>query len=248
MFRVNQLIGFGNSLETSKIKFVGYAKAGKAGAFSGTTTLALNSGLAGGTRSSVQQGDFVLAVMSSAATSDVTLSITDGTTNYNLIATELRVNGTTYDVNLRAAYKFMGVTPDASTTFGPSGSSTAGAATAVLVFEGINSTTPLDVTATTATGIGSGYPNPAAISPITSGCYLVGIGSFTEGTGSASLTNNGQYDQFFYQEGGDDDDSHLGIGYRSNLSIGSFDPAVFTGTGSNSNGSWGAITIALRSS
>lgn len=165
------------------IAFVGLATATKAGATSGNTTLSLSSGLTGGTRSAVQAGDLVIAAYSSSSTVDRTLAITDGTTAYTLIGSELYANDT-YDINLRVAYKFMGSTPDTATTFGPTGATSDAGATAVYVFSGVNATTPLDVAATTATALNSGLPNPPSITPVTAGAYIMCVGA-TLASGSA---------------------------------------------------------------
>lgn len=225
------------------IRFVGSATAGYAGALSGNTALALNAGLTGGTRSAVQQGDLVIAVLASAATVNATLSITSG---YILAGEELYSNGSSFDTNLRVAYKFMGTTPDTSATFGPSGSSTGGKVTAVFVFSGVDPATPLDAAVVTATGTGQNYPNPGPITPVTGGAVILSVGAMSEGNGSASLVNNGQYSTFSYVSGDDDNDIHLGLGIKTDWAGGIFDPAAFSGSGAENSGSWSALTIALR--
>lgn len=225
------------------IRFVGGATAGYAGAFSGNTALALNAGLTGGTRSSVQQGDLVIAVLASAATVNATLSITSG---YTLAGTELYSNGSNFDTNLRVAYKFMGATPDTSTTFGPSGATDSGKVTAVFVFSGVDPVTPLDAAVASTTGAGQNYPDPGPITPVTSGAVILCIGAMSEGNGSAGLSNNGQYSTFSYVSGDDDNDIHLGLGIKTDWAGGAFDPAAFSGSGAENSGSWSALTIALR--
>ena len=228
---------------TMAIRFVGGATAGYAGAFSGNSALALNAGLTGGTRSSVQQGDLVIAVLASAATVNATLSITSG---YTLAGTELYSNGSNFDTNLRVAYKFMGATPDTSTTFGPSGATDSGKVTAVFVFSGVDPVTPLDAAVASATGAGQNYPDPGPITPVTSGAVILCIGAMSEGNGSAGLSNNGQYSTFSYVSGDDDNDIHLGLGIKMDWVGGAFDPAAFSGSGAENSGSWSALTIALR--
>lgn len=225
------------------IQFVGGATAGSAGALFGNTTLALNSGLTGGSRSSVQEGDLVVAALASAAVSNVTLSITTG---YTLAGDELYSNGSSFDTNLRVAYKFMGATPDSTVTFGPSGSSSGGKAAAVFVFSGVDPVTPLDAAVVTATGTGQNYPNPGPITPVTGGAVILCVGAMSEGNGSAGFSNNGQYSAFSYVLGGDDNDIHLGLGVKTDWSGGTFDPAAFTGSGASNQGSWSALAIALR--
>lgn len=229
------------------ITFVGGAIAGKAGGTSGTSSITLSSGLTGGSRASVQEGDLVVGILSSGATSDVSLIIQDpSSNNYTLAGSELYSNGTTYDANLRVAYKRMGASPDASTLFGASGSGIAGAVSAVVVFSGVSSSTPLDVAVVTATGTGANYPNPGAVTPITQGAVIIGVGTMTEGLGSASISNGGSWGSFYYAEGSDDDDNHLGVGVKTDWTSGEFDPAAFGGSGANASGAWAAITLVLR--
>lgn len=225
------------------IQFVGGAAAGYAGSSLANTSLSLGGGLTGGIRSSVQQGDLVVAVLASAATSNVTLSITPGFTQ---AGAKQYSNGSSYDTNLLVAYKFMGATPDASVTFGPSGAVASGKATAVYVFSGVDPTTPLDAAVVGATGTGVGYPNPGPITPVTSGAFILGIGAMSEGNGSAGFSNNGQYSTFTYISGDDDNDIHLGVGVKADWAAGAFDPAAFAGSGADNRGSWTALTLALR--
>lgn len=245
MLMVNQLIGFGGgAIQYKNIQFVGYAKAGKVGATSGTSTLTLSSGLLGGIRSSVQEGDIVIAAMSSATLTNVTLSINSG---YTLIGSELYGNASGNgdpDTNLRVAYKIMGSLPDSTVTFGPSGYIVGGATTMVFVFANVDTTNPLDVAATTAINVGGGYPNPPAITPSTPGSFIVAVGGMSEGQGTAGLSNNGQYVEFQYVQGPDEEDNHLGMGYKNDWVSGSFDPLAFTGNGDGT--SWAALTMALR--
>jgi len=226
------------------IAFVGGATAKKAGATSGDSTLALNSGLTGGSRGNVEANDFVIAVYSVGGFSDLTLAITDGTTGYTLIGSELYADDTR-DINLRVAYKFMGGTPDTATTFGPTTSTNVSGAVAVYVFSGVDQTTPIDVAAVTATGINTGQPNPGSITPSTSGAVVVAVGggtdtvdnTFTSSDLSSFATNGG--------EGASTRKGTLGIGYIAWTS-GAVDPAAFGGGSTATTESWGAVTCALR--
>lgn len=229
------------------IAFVGGTTATKAGATSGNTTIALNSGLTGGSRASVQAGDLVIAVFATGAAADRTLAITDGTTGYTLIGSELYANGTTYDTNLRVAYKFMGSTPDTSTTFGPTGNAQDAGAMCVYVFSGVDSGTPLDVAATTATGTGTGRPNGASILPTTTGAYVVVAGGGAAGTGAVYTQSGTELSGFKSATSVDTNDAMMGIGYFAWTS-GTFDPVVWTGGTTNAADSWAAVTVALRPS
>lgn len=228
------------------IQFVGAATDGKLGATSGTSTIALNSGLTGGIASSVSEGDLVIAVFGTGSTANRTLSITDGANAYTLIASELYSNDNV-DANLRVAYKFMGSTPDTNTTFGPTGNASDAGAMAVYVFRGVDQTTPLDVAAVTATGINGVYADPPSITPSTAGSFIVCVGAGAHFAGTQTYSSSDLTD--FISVGGPDDnnDATIGIGHKDDWTSGAFDAAAFTfSSGSNINLSWAAITIALR--
>lgn len=221
------LPGLGSAIVGAQggIQFVGGAVAGKAGATSGNSTIALNSGLTGGIASAAQSGDFVLAAFASASIADRTLAITDGTNNYTLIGSELYGNDATNpDVNLRVAYKF--ITSDTDVTFGPTGNADDAGVTGVYVFRGVNTTTPLDATPTTYTGASSFLSAFASITPVTPGSVIVLVG------GAADPVFN----EAWYEPGGsglehflsafqaDTYDCTLGLGYDKDWTSGVYDP------------------------
>jgi hypothetical protein len=228
------------------IQFVGGATAGKAGATSGNTTIALNSGLTGGIASAVSAGDLVIAVFGTGSTADRTLAITDGTTNYTLIGTELYANDT-FDTNLRVAYKFMGGTPDTATTFGPTGSANDAGAMAVYVFRGVDSTTPLDVSAATTTIINSLLVVPPDVTPSTAGAFPVVAGAAAHNGGVDTFTSSDLTD--FRTQGGTNDtnDVTIGIGHQDNWTSGATNYATWGCTQATSNTySCAAVTFVLR--
>lgn len=241
------LTGIAGFTGASGIFYVGGNTATKAGATSGTSTIALNSSLSGGLRSSVQAGDLVVAIFGAASSSDVTLSITDGTTEYTLIGSELYSNDSV-KTSLRAAYKFMGGSPDTATTFGPTGDVTCAAALAVLVFSGVNASTPIDVTTTTATGINGMTPNPPAITPVTAGAKIISMGAAAHGSGSTVTFTSPDLSGFLSAYSADNNECTLGVGYKDWTS-GAFDPGAFSLVGAgfdDPNWSWAALTLALR--
>lgn len=225
------------------ITFVGKATAGKVGATSGTSTISLSSGLTGGSRDHVQAGDLVIAIFATGSAADRTLSITDGTTDYTLTGNELYANDTE-DTNLRVGRKFMGVTPDGSVTFGPTGNTADAGTMGVMVFSGVDATTPLDVAVTEATGTNTGAANPPSITPATAGAYVVAIGATGCNTGATAFTSSDLTD-FASVAQLDTEESALGFGYIAWSGSGAVDPAAFTGNTGTSN-SWCAMSIALR--
>jgi cytochrome c556 len=227
------------------IEFVGGNTAGKLGATSGDTTIALNGSLTGGIASAVSAGDLVIAAFSTGSAADRTLAITDGTNAYTLIDSELYQNDTE-DTNLRVAYKFMGATPDAATTFGPTGNAADAGAMAVYVFRGVDQGTPLDVAAVAAGATNTQLVDPAPITPVSAGAYIVCVGAGArEGLGDFSSSD---LTDFRTQSGSDDtNDTTLGIGHKPDWAAGEFNPAAWThGAADSTNYSWASLTIALR--
>jgi len=226
------------------IEFVGSATTTKAGAASGNSTMSLTAGLSGGIASSVSDGDFVIAVFATGGVADRTLSITDGTNPYTLIGSELYADDTN-DSNLRVCYKF--VSGDTSVTFGPTGASGEPGLTGVYVFRNVNQTTPLDVSAVTATGTNSLNPNPPSITPVTSGAFIVAIGaSGTRNTGQAFVTPS-DLTAFVDNNREDTYGVAFGIGHKNDWSSGEFDPAAWVHDSvASTSYAWTAITVALR--
>lgn len=226
------------------IQYVGGLTASKLGATSGNSTISLTA-LTGGIASAAAAGDIVIAVFGTGTTVDRTLAINDGTTEYTLIGSELYSNDT-FDTSLRVAYKIMGATPDTTVTFGPTGSDEDGGAMAVHVWRGIDTATPLDVTAVTATGINTYLPNAGSITPVTAGAIVIVAGAGGRekdltGTYAASDLSNFIQNQQTTANGA----VIAGVGSFAWTS-GAFDPAAWTGSGDTTSFSWAAITLALR--
>lgn len=222
------------------LTFVGGNTGTWAGATTGNNTVSLTA-LTGGSASAAAAGDLVIAVYATGSTADRTLSITDGTTAYTLIGTELYANGTSYDTNLRVAYKRL-TAADTSVTFGPTGNNADAGAAAVYVWRGTDGNTILDVAATTATGTGTGRPTPPAITPTTSGAIIVMAGGGAAATGA---TYTSALTSFRTVTSADTNDAMLGVGYATWTS-GTYTPAQWTGGTTNAADSWAAVTIALR--
>ena len=137
----------------------------------------------------------------------------------------------------------MTSTPDTTTTFGPTGNNADAGAMAVYVFRGVDSGTPLDVAAVTATGTATGRPNGASITPSTSGAIVVVAGGASAGTGATFTTSD--LSAFRTATSADTQDAMIGVGNYV-WSSGAFDPAAWTGGTTNAADSWAAITLALR--
>lgn len=242
MFRVNQLVGFGAGRRRG-IQFVGGAIASKVGAAAGNSTIPLNSGLTGGIEAAARPGDFVLAAFSTGSSVDRTLAITDGTLDYTLIGSELSNAGSSSHHNLRVARKF--ITSDTDTTFGPTGNTSDAGAMAVYVFRGVDTSTPLDVAVTTATGTLNWGPNPPSITPITPGAFIVCLGGSASQVADVAPSNPGGVSDFFSIGQSDTYRTGLGICHKDDWISGAFDCPAFGG-GAEAGSVFSAMTIALR--
>ena len=219
------------------IQYVGGNTGTWAGDTYGNNTVSLTA-LTGGLASSASSGDFVVAAYATNSFDNGTLSITDETNAYTLVASE------TDDTNLRVAYKRL-TGADASVTFGPTGSVEEAGAAAVHVWRGVDPTNPLDVAAVTAVASTtfSGQPNPAAITPTTTGAVIIAVGGAAAATGAVFTSSD--LSNFRTATSEDDCDAMIGIGSKDWTS-GSFDPAQFGGGTTGPGDSWAAVTMALR--
>lgn len=226
------------SAAAANIEYVGGYTQGFVG---GTTnrTITLTS-LTGGLASAPAAGDLVIVYFGTGATVDRNLVVSGYTEVVELYSND------NYDTNLVVAYKFMGGTPDTNfvLTGGTLSSNDAGAV-AIQVWRGVNQTTPLDVTETTATGTNSVLCNPPAITPVTEGAVIVSGGAGRPEVESGTYSSS-DLTAFLTAFGSDINDVVIGLGYYVWTS-GSFDPAQFTYSISDStNNSWAAVTLALR--
>jgi len=219
-----------------------------AGAISGDTNVSLTS-LSGGIASAAAANDIVIAIYGAGSQADdLSLSITDGSTAYTLLGSEL-YSDDTRDTNLRVAYKIMGGTPDTTTTFGPTGNVSWAGLLAVYVWRGVDTTTPIDVTVQTATGIDTLLVNPPSITPTTAGAVIVCAGAGARGsTTSADTYSSSDLSNFYSLHSSDDTGVVVGVGSKDWIS-GAFDAAQWTFDGiDNSFFSWGAVALVLRPS
>ena len=150
------------------ITFVGMATANGNGSTSGFT--ASLTALTGGSDTSPSEGDIVIATQARPSGSNNLASMSVSTSGYTEIASAWADDSR--DSNIKQWYKIMGATPDTAVSF--SGTSSQDPRLAIaLVFRGVDLTTPLDVTAETATGGDTSRPSPASITPSTSGSLIV---------------------------------------------------------------------------
>lgn len=227
------------------ITYVGGVVAGRTGNSNATVDVSLSSGLTGGSNSGVSAGDLVIVTVCTASQGrSSVVAVTAPATYQNLTAQ--RTTATTYDTNVQVSYKFMPTTPDSVVTIPAQGNIADGQAYAVQVFRGVDPNTPLDVTPTYATGSGTNNnPNPAAITPVTAGAWIVVTGGGASATGTTLYTAS-YLTNFLTQNGADTNDGTVGAGYYTGWTSGPYDPAAFGGGSTNAANSWGTTTIALR--
>lgn len=204
-----------------------------------TITFALTGGLA----SVPAAGDFVL-VSVAVTTSATDLSVGVTTSGYSEI-TELFSNDTVAS-NLSVSSKFMGATPDTTVTVTGKSSSSNGGVAVIQVYRGVDPATPLDVTTTLYPGTNTAIVNPAAITPTTSGAYIVISGMGGHSRDAAGTYTASYLTSFIQQVTNNTYDCTAAMGYVPWTS-GSYNPAAWTFNASDSTSySYAVATMALR--
>lgn len=226
------------------ISFVGYATASGTG---GTLNVNINGTLTGGIGSSPQQGDLIIAIHGSAYNTLLTMSASGNNSGaYTTEVAAFRGNDT-WDANLCISRQFAGATPDTTVSCTKNLTSTQyGGNAIVLVYRGVDATTPMDVATTTASGINGCIADSPSITPTTSGALIIAVGNGAQNptstayttpsgmTGIVSLTNDGTVS----------DNTLIASSYA--WTSGAYNPAVVGGGDSDASSSWAAVTMALR--
>lgn len=166
-----------------------------------------------------------------------------------VVATDLYANDSN-DCNQLVTSKFMGVVPDVTVLIPASNATTAGVSCCIHAFRGVDPTTPLDVTPTTATNTNTGVANAPSITPSSAGAWILACGGagvaagavFTNPSGMSATTNHFRSATITSTT----TDANSGTALKTDWASGAFDPAVFGGSTSTNTGSWCATTIALR--
>ena len=225
------------------ITYVGGQVAGRTNPAS---AVSVNYALSGGSDATPQAGDLVVVtvVVGSAARNPALAVTTPGT--WDALG-QLNNAAATADTSLDVSYKFMPATPDTAVTIPGSGNNADGQAYSIQVYRGVDPTTPLDVAAVSATGSGTGRPNPAAITPVTQGAWILICAGGAAGTGANYVAPANYTTGFLTTFGTDTTDAMVGSGHRATAwTSGAEDPAVYTGGTTGGTDSWCAYTIALR--
>ena len=225
------------------IQYVGGQTGGRAGT---TSTSAVTFSLAGGLASVPATNDLVIVtIVVGTQARNPSCAITTPA-GYVTVGTQLNSAGDTYDTSMQVQRKFMGGTPDTTFTLPSTGNNADAQRWTVQVFRGVDLTTPFSPASTSAIGIDTSRPNPAAITPTAAGSWVVinGGGAAATGanyTGPTNFTTN-----FLTGFTADTNDALIGSGYWSGWTSGAVDPAAYTGGSTVNTSSWAAWTHVLN--
>lgn len=220
------------------LDYVGGASTASAG--SSSLTLSLTA-LTGGLASAPAEDDIVILSFAQHIAGDANLAPT--TSGYTELA-DLYTSDEG-DLNMYVGYKVMGVTPDTTVTVPSQG--TGSLIVAVHVWRNVDTTTPIDATTTTATGVDTVQADPASITPVTSGAVVIVVGASASDTTNSDITTvPSGYTVEVSRNTSASRECGLVVGAKA-WAGGAENPGVFTGTTStDSKAVWGAVTIALR--
>lgn len=226
------------------ISYRGGKVAGRTNPSSGVS-VAIDSGLTGGSGTAALAGDLVVvtAVTGSAA-GNPAMAVTTPT-GYTALG-QLNQSAVNVDTSLDVSYKIMGATPDTAVTIPGTTNNAWGEAYSIQVFAGVDPTTPMDATAVSAGGTGTGRPDPGSITPVTAGAWVVICGGGAAGTGANYTAPTNYTTNFLTANGADSSDAMVGSGYWDGWTSGAEDPGGYTGGTTGANDSWCAYTLALR--
>lgn len=221
------------------LSFVGGATATSQGNTDVSVSL---TALTGGSDSSPSNGDLIIFAYNIADADNVNLNLACNTVGFNEVA-DLFGNGT-QDANLGVYWKIH----DGDTAVvgeGSLGGTDTSIQGAVMVFRGVDQTTPMDVTPTTAVGTTTGDPDPPSIDWVTAGAWTVIVGSDAHAANvNGTFTGPTNYTTNFRTVGNQDTaDGIIGMGYNTAPSDPE-NPGLITTTTTASG--WCAATLALR--
>lgn len=226
MLRVNNLVGFGAGGGARGITVINSA----ADAVQGGDVITFNLSALG-----VGGGDLVLTVAGHSDSDNpipTTAGYTSGVIFNALINTEIQ--------RLSYAYKFMGGSPDASVAMAPAGGTSPATAAAVLILRGVDTVTPLDTAAISASGE-STNPDCGSITTVTANALVVAF-AVSRANDSAIDAPSG-YSTPVTAAFADTRNQSVALSYLLKPAAGAENPAAF---GNWSTGRWAAGTMAFR--
>jgi hypothetical protein len=192
--------------------------------------------------------DLILVVCGIADSDSVDQTMAMVTAGYTLVpSTELFVDSGTQDLNIAVFYKFANGSEN-TLTFDGLGAGNASCGAVAMVFSGVDTSTPFDVTSTTASNVDGFNGDPPSIDWTTAGTAVVcaagagtNLGPGQTYTAPANYTTNARD-----AAANDTSDVALGMGYNLSPSDPE-NPGAWTHNGTDSTTFASAgITIALR--
>lgn len=215
---------------------------------SGTGTFSSGSANINTSGLSILENDVVLIGVVIAGQADRDLSASGNNNGVYTELADLYANDTA-DCNLGVFLKKQGATVDTQITVG-AGTGSEHFTYRILVYRGVNQTTQIDVTTTTATDINTDRANAPSITPSTVNSKIV---TFLGGAqvSSTAWTASGNVNNFVQQAAANSNGTlpdrwgRIATG-DSPWTSGAFDPDVVGGGNNNAQESWAAVTLALR--
>lgn len=234
----------------SLIDVVGYGSATRTATGAWSYTLSSLTAPGGGGVTLLQNDVIEVNVVQSGTTNRTQAQLT--CTGYTPIHTDIYSNDNR-DTNMQVQYKIMGASPDTTITMPANPSATQATTATIRVLRGVDTTTPLDVAAVTASGGNGRIANPGAITPLTTGALIT-----THAGGSAGGSSTGAYTipADADASSGLFTEAHVGASSVSGRAAsatytlwasGAFNPAPFGIDDTDDVGdSWAAVTVAWR--
>jgi hypothetical protein len=191
--------------------FIGSGGVGENNGGSGSIDL---TALTGGTSSTASENDIVvITVHYESASSGIPTMTTSG---YTQIASGSASD--TLDSQVAVFYKIMGGTPDTTAVYAASGDVAGATSATLMVFSGVDLTTPIDVTATTTSTSNTVIPSFPSItaSSSTTGSILIGAagGAHNRDTDGLYTDADNLYVSFSSAPANDSGDSVTGMGFQ----------------------------------
>jgi hypothetical protein len=228
-------------ISAGSIEYVGGTVIAHVGNVADEPAISLTS-LTGGIGSAPIEGDMVIVTYGIGANvTNVDVAVT--TSGYFEVADLQYNNGGGDSANLGVFYKFMTASPDTSVTVTTTTNASWAGSISIQVWRGVNSTSPMDVPATTATGTATGRPTPPPITPSTAGAKVVCCGAGACTTGADFTTSD--LSNFITEYSLDTYAVTSGMG-SFNWTSGTFTPAQWGGNSNVGTDSWCAVTMALQ--
>lgn len=188
-----------------------------------------------------EAGDFILVVHSARSTSDLNMSLSD--LSYTTVA-DLYANDT-YDANLGVHWKISNGTE--TTLDLPGGTGFIAAACAVQVWRGVDTTSPLDVTPSTATGIDTWKAVNPGITTVTPGSLVVVTASMITLQFSNALFPPAGYDnELVASPVSGFSVARAAVASKYSPSAGALLAGAWSSPNDGAQYSWCACTLALR--